>query len=336
MHPQTTIHYRINFMTNTSVDAIIDTVNNTNNTCFKYISIINPVRKYLLFAILHSHLKNFSLSISDSKVFICSDHCQYSTYLHFIIWCFGCEWVCHWILDTDTTYLVTHVRKHLGAFLQLGQGCDYNSHVERWCSARKHSSYTAKGANCDVTAAAGMMSSVTQKCGIHKYIHSDVHYVYAYIALMYINYTWPFCFNHSSENSSFSLENIQSHFNLLKLLNSVTWNSPICFRHSHSVDWSVASHLYNLINLCVCGYEIYLPVTLPFQLTNHVFWWQRTQENHRLDKSLWQRFVEPQRRHRNDDKKLQGSILTQYTLRTSLRLQLVIPGKTATTDKWPS
>ena len=25
---------------------------------------------------------------------------------------------------------------------------------------------TAKGTNCDVTAAAGMMSSVTQKCGI--------------------------------------------------------------------------------------------------------------------------------------------------------------------------
>ena len=28
---------------------------------------------------------------------------------------------------------------------------------------------TAKGTNCDVTAAAGMMSSVTQKCGIKKY-----------------------------------------------------------------------------------------------------------------------------------------------------------------------
>ena len=46
LHPQTTIHYWINFMTNTSVDAITDAVNNTNNNALY--SIINPVRKYLL------------------------------------------------------------------------------------------------------------------------------------------------------------------------------------------------------------------------------------------------------------------------------------------------
>ena len=54
LHPQTTIHNWINFMTNTSVDAINDPVNNTNNSA-SY-SIINLVRNYLLFTILHSYL----------------------------------------------------------------------------------------------------------------------------------------------------------------------------------------------------------------------------------------------------------------------------------------
>ena len=40
-------------------------------------------------------------------------------------------------------------------------------HITRCCSALNIAA-TAEGANCDVTAAAGMMSSVTQKCGIAK------------------------------------------------------------------------------------------------------------------------------------------------------------------------
>ena len=45
-------------------------------------------------------------------------------------------------------------------------------HITRRCSARKVAA-TAEGTNCDVTAAAGMMSSVTQKCGIEA-IHIPV------------------------------------------------------------------------------------------------------------------------------------------------------------------